>query len=129
MRKPRLVLDTNVWISALLNKNGAPFRIVSRYSNGEIEIITSEALLEELREVLSRRRFEQKYRITREDIEAYTAMIRQRAVVVETTGGVFGCEDPDDDVAIETAIKGRADAVVSGDAHLTGDYNLVALLN
>lgn len=128
MRRPRLVVDTNVWVSALLNKEGAPSHILRLYIAGEVEIITCVALLEELRDVLTRPIFAQEYGITQQDVETYIELIHQEATIVTPVGESFGCKDPDDDIVIETAIIGNADVIVSGDAHLTQDETLSNLL-
>ena len=36
----------------------------------------------------------------KEDVDLYTALIRERATMVSTCGQTFGCADPDDDVVI-----------------------------
>jgi putative PIN family toxin of toxin-antitoxin system len=122
-------VDTNVWVSALLNKMGAPARILSAYLAQEIQIISSEPLLQELREVLLRKRFSRKYGITKIDVDSYVELIGERANVVEITGQAFGCSDPDDEMVVETAIVGKAHAVVSGDPDLTEDETIVRLLH
>jgi uncharacterized protein len=49
----RLVLDTNVVISALV-WGGAPFKLLRAATDGDIELLTSPVLLAELRGVLTR---------------------------------------------------------------------------
>lgn len=50
----RIVLDTNVLLSGIAYPSSMPGRILAAWSRGEIEVVLSEALLEELRRVLSR---------------------------------------------------------------------------
>jgi uncharacterized protein len=108
---------------------GAPARIFRAFLAEEIEIIASEPLLEELREVLQRPRFSRKYGITRRDVNSYVELIGERATVVEITGQALGCTDPDDDMFVETAILGKAHTVVSGDPDLTEDETIIGLLH
>jgi predicted nucleic acid-binding protein len=44
----RAVLDPNIAIAALLSQQGAPAQIVSRWHDGEFELVVSEQLLAEL---------------------------------------------------------------------------------
>jgi putative PIN family toxin of toxin-antitoxin system len=39
-------------------------------------------------------------------------MLRERSDIVPITGSIRMCRDPDDDLVIETALNGRADALV-----------------
>lgn len=53
----RVVIDTNVLVSAALNPNGTPARIIATIQQGKLEPILSRAIRDEYREVLSRPRF------------------------------------------------------------------------
>jgi predicted nucleic acid-binding protein len=37
--KPVALLDTNVWVSALLNPEGAPARVVDAWREGAIDVV------------------------------------------------------------------------------------------
>jgi len=49
-----VVIDTNVWVSAFLNRKGFPARIKDAWIKGEFEVVLSFPLLQELSEVLHR---------------------------------------------------------------------------
>jgi hypothetical protein len=49
----RIVLDTNVWLSALL-WGGVPDQILEQIERGALQVIGSEAILDELRRTLDR---------------------------------------------------------------------------
>lgn len=53
----RIVLDTNVLVSGLLNPHGPPGRIVDLILAGELAIVYDDRVLAEYAEVLSRPRF------------------------------------------------------------------------
>ncbi len=53
-RKFVAILDTNVLVSGLLSPNGIPGTIVTRFRNGEFDIVTSRQQLREIRAVLRR---------------------------------------------------------------------------
>lgn len=57
----RAVIDTNVWISAVLNPFGLPARIRQAFTAGDFHAVVSEPLLTELVEVLARPRIKDKY--------------------------------------------------------------------
>lgn len=58
----RVVIDTNVWISALLNPHGAPARLIRAFREGVFEVAASEPMLHEIEVVLRRPRIWRKYR-------------------------------------------------------------------
>jgi putative PIN family toxin of toxin-antitoxin system len=53
----KIVLDTNVLVSALWNAEGAPAKVVRLLGDGQLQLVTSPAILAEYREVLTRKRF------------------------------------------------------------------------
>ena len=57
----RAVVDTNVWVSGFLNPHGAPARLRLAYRQGKFIAVTSEPLLAELAEVLTRPKLTSKY--------------------------------------------------------------------
>jgi uncharacterized protein len=56
------------------------------------------------------------------------ALIRERGESVSLTGSLHLCRDRDDDLVVETALIGEADAMVSRDADLTRDPESIAAL-
>lgn len=125
----RVVVDTNVWVSALLNQAGYPARMLSALRAQEYFLLISAPLLEELAEVLSRPRIARKYGVSRDDTEVLVSLLKERGIEVALTGSIRLCRDPDDDVVLETALVGQADVVVSRDEDIKGDEDLVRLLN
>ena len=112
------VIDTNVWVSGLINRNGMPARVLDAYRDLRFTVVTSDPLLEELVEVLRRPKIARKYGVTDEDVQALQELLRRHAVVVPIHHTVHVCRDPDDNVVIETAERGMAQFLVSGDADL-----------
>lgn len=90
--------------------------------------MTSEPLLTEVALVLARPRFAHRYRVTPADIADLVALLRERAEIVPVSGAVQLCRDPDDDVVIETALNGRADALVRRDDDLKAASEVAAIL-
>ncbi|MBI2885848.1 MAG: putative toxin-antitoxin system toxin component, PIN family [Chloroflexi bacterium] len=124
----RVVVDTNVWVSALLNPEGYPARVLAALEASKFVLIASEPLFTELSEVLARPRIARKYHVTRATARALISRLRRRATVVPVTGALRLCRDPDDDMVLETAASGRANTLVTRDDDLKGDSDLVPLL-
>ena len=112
------VIDTNVWVSGLINRYGWPARVLDAYRDLRFTVVTSDPLLEELVEVLRRPKIVRKYGVTDEDVQALQELLRKHAVVVPIRHTVHVCRDPDDNVVIETAERERAQFLVTGDADL-----------
>ena len=60
----KAVIDTNIWVSALLNPSGYPARLRKSFEKGVFKVVVSETILEELTDVLSRPRIRDKYDVT-----------------------------------------------------------------
>ena len=121
----RAVIDTNVWVSAILNPFGLPARVLDAYRAGEFVLITSAELLDELEDVLTRPKVVRKHQRHPGRARQVISVLRERAVVVPIAGEVELCRDPDDDVVIETALNGAADVVVSRDEDLTRGWDVI----
>jgi putative PIN family toxin of toxin-antitoxin system len=125
----RAVVDTNVWISALLNPAGYPARIRKALEEGRFLLVASAPVLEELARVMVRPRLARRYGLGLEDASRLLALVRDQAVeLAEVTGEVRLCRDPRDDLFIETALKGRADVLVSRDDDLKRAPEVATLL-
>jgi len=111
----RAVIDTNVWVSALLNPYGYPARLRKAFEEGYIEVVISEPILEEIADVLSRPRIKDKYGVTKSDIQEFLRLIEARSEHVLVAGDISICRDKDDDLVIETAIKGNVRYLVTRD--------------
>ncbi len=109
------VFDTNVIVSALLLKNSVSRQAFDKAFQ-EGKIIISGATVNELNEVLKRKKFE-KYVTEEERIQFLTTLVRQ-ARLVEVTETITECRDPKDDKFLELAVSGNAVCIVSGDKDL-----------
>lgn len=109
----RIVLDTNVLVSAFLTKQGVPNLIVSAWEGGVFRLVTSEEQLAELDRVLHYDKLSQ--RISPEAASHLLARMRISAHVAENLPDVDYSQDPDDNLLLATAIAGKADLLVTGD--------------
>ena len=104
----RAVLDTNIWVSAILNPAGFPAEILKTFRQGDFLAVISEPIISEIADVLSRPRIKNKYGITEADILELLILIEERCEHVLLAGDIQVCRDPEDNGVIETAIKGHA---------------------
>lgn len=85
-------------------------------------------MLEELAEVLNRPKIKTKYGISNDDIEGLLILIEERSEPVLLSGNITICRDKDDNVVIETAIKGHADFLVTRDDDIKFDKDVSSFL-
>jgi putative PIN family toxin of toxin-antitoxin system len=115
----RVVVDANVWVSGVLGHTSAPARLVTYFLEGRFLLVTSEPLLAELVDVLARPHLARRSRLSQVEIGELIEAMRALGEVVALAGDIAVCRDPDDDTVIETALRGNADVLVSGDKDLT----------
>lgn len=121
----RAVVDTNVWISALLNPRGHPRQVLEAFASGAFTAIVPELVLQEVGDVLRRPRIRKRLHLTDAEIADYVGLIAERADVMKTSGRRFGCRDPKDEALLEAAVDASADLLVTRDDDLKGDGDLV----
>ncbi len=114
----RAVIDTNIFIRALIKPLGTVAPIVIRIKQGKFYLIYTTWLLSELREKLNERRIKGKYNLSDQEIENLFKLINQYGEEVMPTRLIDICRDADDNHVIEAAIAGEADFVVTGDNDL-----------
>lgn len=114
----RLILDTNVVLSALL-WGGTPYRLLQLAVEGEAQLFTSPVLAAELREILARPHLAAKLLEKGTTADAVTALYLEfaRALSPLTVPRVVP-DDADDDHVVACAVAAKADIIVSGDKHL-----------
>ena len=108
----RVVLDTNVHISALISASG-PARLVTLWRHGQFEVITSEAQLDELARATG-------YPKIRERLHPALAVrlineLRGLALIVQEVPRVDVSPDPYDNYLLAAAAAGKANYLVTGD--------------
>lgn len=111
------VLDTNVVVSAFLF-GGVPLDIISLAEASAVQLITSTAAVEELKNVLARPRFSERLRGLGITPDVLSFRYRELAATVEPGEMPHICSDDSDNLFIAIAVAGSADVIVSGDSHL-----------
>ena len=105
----KLVLDTNVYISAILF-GGKPEEIRKLAAEGEIEIAISEAIISEIAEVLRR-----KFGMENWQISQIVDDVREVTSLVIPQWNIHVVEDDSDNRVLECAVEGNVRYIVSGD--------------
>ncbi|MFH1257023.1 MAG: putative toxin-antitoxin system toxin component, PIN family [Candidatus Diapherotrites archaeon] len=112
----RVVLDTNIIVSALIAKEGAPAKTFEKLLLGELENYTSKECIKELKEVLSREEITK--RTTKKAREFILRNYLQNSIQVAAKTRVNVVEHESDNKFIETALDAGADYIITGDKHL-----------
>lgn len=113
----RIVIDTNVLISTIF-WTGKPKQLLNQVRHQKVTFITSENLLDELKEVLVRQ--DKPFKLSDGEAERIITAMRNLAEIVRTHSQVTVCHDERDNKVIECAIDGKAECIISGDFHLLG---------
>jgi putative PIN family toxin of toxin-antitoxin system len=111
----RVVLDANVYISAIIQPAGAPGQLVERFlRDASFEVVVSTAIVDEVLRALAYPKVRKLLRgadaqLWFEDLVVLTDLVAG----AQQLSGV--CKDPDDDKYVAAALEGRAAYVVTGD--------------
>jgi len=125
----RILLDTNIWVSAFLSPDGHCGRLVRRLlADGDVEIFTSLPLIEEIVDVLGRPRLTRRYGFAPEEVKDYLSWIWSATLLVVPVAESYGCRDTDDDVVCGTAVAAGAQYLATRDDDLKRDPTLMQAL-
>jgi putative PIN family toxin of toxin-antitoxin system len=117
-RRERWVIDTNVWVSALLWQ-GTPGRVIELAGEQEVRLITSRALLNELSATLAKKKLARHVQATGLTADQMRANVRRLVTIVQPHPlQAPVARDADDDAVLACAVAARADLIVSGDDDL-----------
>ena len=109
----RLVIDTNIFVSALLLPRSTPAELVRLWTAGRFDVVTAEEQLDEIARVT-------RYPKIRERLRPAVAgrlvnQLRHRATLVADLPLVKVSPDPYDNYLLALAGVGKADLLVTGD--------------
>lgn len=109
----RVVLDSNVFISAALSVGGYPRSIVKLAEKHSLEVSISDAIASEIERVL-----DEKLGWSYAKIGLWMSYIASITNRVQPHLRVHDCRDPDDNRILECALEADAEVIVTGDSHL-----------
>lgn len=118
----RVVLDTNIFVSALLIPDSPPARILELILEAKLRLVISPGIIKELGSVFAYPKLKksmQKHGITDEEVAEAIHDILSIATITSGSEIAQGaCLDPADDMVLSCALEGRADFIISGDQDL-----------
>jgi putative PIN family toxin of toxin-antitoxin system len=116
---PRVVLDANIYVSALISEKGNPARIIRAWRGEAIEIAFSQPVIDEILRVTNYERIQRKYAKVRENRLNFVELLSEQCVWVEPAKGLDVVKaDESDNRYIECAVASGAQYIVTGDDHL-----------
>lgn len=107
----RVVLDTNVLVSALINPSGIPATVLDLILAGEIELICDNRILQEYRAVLMRDKFSFSPNLIKDLLE----FIKNEGIFVIAQHQNVAFVDPDDKKFYELAACEAVDHLITGE--------------
>ena len=114
----KVVIDTNVMISGLLNPSGIPAQVLNLLLRGRITILYDNRIMSEYRDVLHR----EKFGFASEAIEPLLELVKAGGEFVVPDPHPAAFKDDDDRAFYEVALSGDADFLVTGNStHFPGD--------
>ena len=107
----RVTVDTNVLISSLIATGGSADQVIQLVREGEMEMVLSRFILDELARVLTR-----KFELPTKAVQNAVDRFQRLAIIVEPRAVVNVIKGKQDDNRIrECAVAGRVDYWITGD--------------
>lgn len=106
-----VVLDTNIWISALFFGGKPEQALLKAFEVGDV--VVCQQLVDEIEEVAVRKFYQRAERV-RERLEHLLA----GTTWIRVEGTLQVCRDPDDDILLECALNAGAQVIITGDSDL-----------
>ena len=116
----RVVVDTHVIVSSLLNRTSAPAGVLDAWRSGEYLLVISPPITAEIKRVLELPRIRTKYLLADQDIRQLIDLLEKETILVPGLSHVNHpiLDDPTDEMFLSCALDAGADVIVSGDRHL-----------
>jgi putative PIN family toxin of toxin-antitoxin system len=115
----KVVLDTNVLVSALLKRDSVPGRLLQAVWDSALDLVLSEELLTELRDVLRYPKIRKRLVASAIDVELFLELLPFFTIQADLSGiKVPRPRDAADAMVLVTFVAGQAEWLVSGDEDL-----------
>jgi putative PIN family toxin of toxin-antitoxin system len=113
-KNSRVIFDTNVWISFLIGKRLSSIK--NLISNGQISIIITQQLLDEINDVTSRERIKKHFQ--KQTVQEFIELLKNIAEHIDIVPTHFISRDPKDNFLLDLIGFSKADYLVTGDKDL-----------
>lgn len=118
----KVVLDTNIFVSGILNCKGAPGQVLKAWQENKFVLTTSKPIIKEIKQVLNSAKIQEfliKHKVVKEDLNDFFSTLSFNALVVKPSFILdIIKEDPADNKFLECALMVKAEYIVSGVKHL-----------
>lgn len=126
------VVDTSVFISSLLKKQGVPAQVLDAWRALLFQIVTSPAIVEEVRATMTYSRIRRRYPVADRDVEELLQLLNSLATVVPGVADVSDgrVRDPKDEIILACVREAAVDVVVTSDDDLLvlGSYRGIPIV-
>jgi putative PIN family toxin of toxin-antitoxin system len=109
----RIVLDSNIYISAALSVGGQPSAILKLAEESALDIFITDSIIDEIERMLK-----EKLGWSQSKTSLWTRYIRSLTDRVQPHQNVQDCRDPDDNHILECALEADAEIIMTGDHDL-----------
>lgn len=109
----RVVIDTNVLVSALLHGRSLPYQLIALWRQGRVTLVTSREQLDELRRVTRYPKL--RARLNPAVAGRLVNELKAHAIVIEKLPEVSISPDPWDNYLLATIEEGKAEILITGD--------------
>ena len=113
-KNSRVIFDTNVWISFLIGKRLSSIK--NLISDGQIKIIITQQLLDEINDVTSRARIKKHFQ--KQTVQEFIELLKNIAEHIDIVPTHFISRDPKDNFLLDLIDFSKADYLVTGDKDL-----------
>ncbi|MBE2199012.1 MAG: putative toxin-antitoxin system toxin component, PIN family [Anaerolinea sp.] len=127
----KVVLDANVYVSALLTQRGNAHQILTYWQDKKFDLLVSPEIIAELSRVLRYPHLVRIHKKSDAEIRRFISLMQKYATLVEPTEKIAVSTDETDNRYLECAVDGQADYLVTGDKKhllLIGAYQGIRII-
>jgi putative PIN family toxin of toxin-antitoxin system len=122
----RIVLDTNVVVSALLKRESPPALVLSLVLRKRVEACISEEIFAEYTHVMARKKFQ---KLNKNHVRQLLLKMHGVSLLVKPRKPLSVTADPDDNKFLECALEAKAGCIVTGNTrHFPKRFQNIAIL-